>query len=496
MMGMAIQKMRETWQPKKNPLRLVEMNIDDKSEVDNVSIIGKVRGDFFVPNGESRNSRYYPKEFWESVLVQETIQQRLKDRLMFGMMGHEDKEIDEKDLESGRVSHIVTSLKIDENDCGIGEALILATEAGKNLLTYLKAGAQLKVSSRASGDYKQGEMHNNMPVMDENSYILETFDFVMDPGFLKAHPALVEKFYGGNEIMANVSEELVAELKGSRDNLIQDLSSARGMIDNLRKENESLKEAIPFSEKDFVKQLSKLEVTPQLMKVAEKACNRTGRTFKSLVEMFASFTKEDVDAIDDLEAPDDDLKELDDYRDLEGTPEDFRRLVRQVEEMVKVLERYGSVENLNRTITEAEKALNGYLRFGSVQEIEETMNLNKAALERYTAMGTIEELQAALTTLAEVQSAKANARAEDAAKRLAKRYHAKLETCRNLVRRLGEEDADQALQDIADDEEEPSKEPLEEPITDDDVETTERFSKRGFLESRMGRLQKANKKNS
>ena len=55
---MALKK-NEIWTPNKNPRRLVEMSEEEKKEVDGVAIIGKVRGDFFVPDGESRNIRFY-----------------------------------------------------------------------------------------------------------------------------------------------------------------------------------------------------------------------------------------------------------------------------------------------------------------------------------------------------------------------------------------------------------------------------------------------------
>ena len=39
--------------------------MEDSSEVDGVHILAKVKGQFFVPDGKSRNGRFYPKELWE-----------------------------------------------------------------------------------------------------------------------------------------------------------------------------------------------------------------------------------------------------------------------------------------------------------------------------------------------------------------------------------------------------------------------------------------------
>ena len=94
-------------------------------EVDGVYVLGVLEGEFFVPDGKSVNERFYPRTFWESVLGTNEVETRLRDRTMFGTIGHEDKFVDDQDLAAGKVSHIITKLWIDENNLRKGQALIL-----------------------------------------------------------------------------------------------------------------------------------------------------------------------------------------------------------------------------------------------------------------------------------------------------------------------------------------------------------------------------------
>lgn len=143
----------------------------------------------FIPDGESRNKRYYPKELWERTLNDTELNERLKDRHCYGTIGH-DTELNDVSLLEGKVSHIVTNLYI-EDGVGIGEAEILNTEVGRTLRTILGAKCKLYVSSRGIGKFKESSKNGNK-IVDPDNYLLETFDFVMDPGFLEANPTLVE----------------------------------------------------------------------------------------------------------------------------------------------------------------------------------------------------------------------------------------------------------------------------------------------------------------
>lgn len=164
---------------------LVFESVDNK----NSAILGRMKGEFFFPDGISRNNRWYSRKLWENALNSDVVKKKLENRLMLGTISH-DTEYSDTSLQEGKFSHIITKLYIDENGRGIGEADILDTPAGRVLHTMLKAGVKLSVSSRADGDF-MGE-HNGIPAVNEDTYSLESFDVVLEPGFLNAKPQLVE----------------------------------------------------------------------------------------------------------------------------------------------------------------------------------------------------------------------------------------------------------------------------------------------------------------
>lgn len=203
------------------------------TKIDGKVILGVVRGPFFCTEAESKNKRYYTKRLWEEALGKEDLKRRLKDKVMYGCIGHDETAVTEKDLAEGRASHIVTQLSIDGDGKGMGEAVILGTKSGANLYIYLKAGSKLKTSSRATGKY-ESTPRNGVPVVDTKTFELETFDFVINAGFPQTDPRLSEEHKPTQNVM-DANETLIAELRDSRTNLqtqltktLVELSAANG----------------------------------------------------------------------------------------------------------------------------------------------------------------------------------------------------------------------------------------------------------------------------
>jgi hypothetical protein len=162
--------------------------------VDGKYIIGMVEGQFFKPDGMSRNRRWYPKSLWEKALNSADVKNRFDSSTMFGEIGHSDGPVEDNTLRTGCASHFVDKLWIDEKGRGMGRAYILNTPTGQLLKTYLGAGCKLKVSTRGEGLYKEGETYEGCPVVDDDSYELQTADFVINPGFLETSATLKETY--------------------------------------------------------------------------------------------------------------------------------------------------------------------------------------------------------------------------------------------------------------------------------------------------------------
>ena len=168
-------------------LRLVE-----SKERRRPGVLAVVEGTFFVADKPSRNGRIYPRKLWENVLSSSDFKRMLNNRLLFGTVGHAEEQLDDL-IRDGKVSHVVTEVSLLPDGRGIGKAEILDTPAGRVLKTLFESGSKLSVSSKAYGDY-EGQTSEGHWRVSPSSFVLERFDFVVDPGFLEAQPTVKEVY--------------------------------------------------------------------------------------------------------------------------------------------------------------------------------------------------------------------------------------------------------------------------------------------------------------
>ena len=187
-------------------------------------VLGTVEGVFFVADRPSRNGRLYPRQLWENVLRSDDVKRLLENRLMIGTVGHDEVDFDSL-IRDQKASHVVTELRILPDGKGYGKAEILDTPVGRILHTLLKSGSRMSVSSKGYGEYL-GTTPDGIQEVDPNSYILERFDFVVDPGFLEARPALREQY---EKAIKNQKEdsEIVRKLVRIKQDLEEKLAAAR-----------------------------------------------------------------------------------------------------------------------------------------------------------------------------------------------------------------------------------------------------------------------------
>ena len=235
-----------------------------KDEVNNShgAILAIVKGKHFCPGGTSRNHRWYPPELWTGVKKDENFMARLKRNAVIGRVGHE-PEITDEDIAEGRCSHFTRNINWETGDA---ESVIMDTPMGRNLLTYLRAGVILFISSRATGDYK-GKTESGDDIMDPDTYCLERFDFVQDPGFLEAQPSLVSESLGKGdgkllavESLLRIAQTLKAPLfLDGRNYMVESLDKSGAkmeMVDTHLSESYSFMdfaEVIPALEKSIIK---------------------------------------------------------------------------------------------------------------------------------------------------------------------------------------------------------------------------------------------------
>lgn len=322
---------------------------ESAGDVNGSSILGKVKGVFFVPDGVSRNNRKYPKELWEKVCNNPDIRKRLEQRRMFGTIGHE-QTLGDAALLEGKVSHIVTHIGIF-NGQGIGEALILDTPAGRILNTLLRAGSKLFVSSRADGSYK-GE-DKGIPIVDPDTYQLTGWDFVLDPGFLQANPSLVEKF---DQILADVTA-----IKNTNEG---DLEMEAKLLESMAKENAEIKAMLE-------------RATTEIEAL---------KSSKTTLHSENSHLRNRVDKQRKAETL---LKKY----EMLGTPEQIEKLIDLVEHNQKKWEQLGPYKQVYRALDKAEKVIREYQSIGQVKEINRALDASLKVVSEYKDLGKPHEIR-------------------------------------------------------------------------------------------------------
>ena len=261
---------------------------ESEQEKSPYKILGKARG-CFAPIGEfSRNKRLYEASLWPTVLASEEFSSRLAHRGIFGTISHEDKKVDDKDLREGKVSHIVSCLEVREDEKThkpylYGELDILDTPAGRILEAMYKGGANLYVSSRAAGKLYPVAGQNYSLVKPE-SYYVNSFDVVMNPGFLQAKPVyegVVENLQEGKlediekEAGKTFKEVIKADKEGRKEEADKLMDRYKKLADERGKErikqgkSDPVNDAIHRTDESEEIQLLKSQID-KLAKIVEK----------------------------------------------------------------------------------------------------------------------------------------------------------------------------------------------------------------------------------
>jgi hypothetical protein len=359
----------------------------EESETGNGAVLAKVKGVFFSPNGESRNKRYYSRSLWEKALDNQGVQEAFKNKTMFGTIGHE-TELNDITMLEGRVSHIVTNAYIDENGRGIGEAEILDTPSGRILNTLLRAGSKLYVSSRALGRFN-GTV-NGMPAVDENTYKLKTWDFVLNPGFLEANPELVEAFKNienednqGDNAMDKTLEKLINEnsdLKSDLKDLTSKTISLEEGLKPLEEENAHVKEQLGVAEE----KIKELEESVETAKAAEEELKTLKESILEVGDSFEEIKTKFEEAVSYIEELHNEV----------GTKQEIVKALSGMLELKEQYDELGSIEDIKKVFEASETLVEEKAsaeRKAKVESLCKEFGVSESTVERLMAKEMSEE---------------------------------------------------------------------------------------------------------
>jgi len=333
-------------------------------------ILGKIKGEFFVPDGKSRNDRYYSKNLWQTTLGKTAVQEKLQNRGMFGTISHE-QEINDTALLEGKISHVITNLWIDEsNSKGMGEALILDTPAGKILNTVMRANAQLYTSSRAFGSLGENGM-NGVPRVNEADYELETFDFVLNPGFLQARPKIAES-------LQKIIDQGKEQYNNNIDN--KEITMSEKLIEKLSGEISQAKESLGAITESLENEKAKNKVLVSENGEFQKKYDFLRKRVDGLTEYKKLGTPQEISKVFDLTESNQDV--LGTYKEL-GTPEEIGQVFERFENTLEAIDELGGLPAVQKSIDGSIKVLTEYLELGTPKEIEKVFeHTEKAILDK------------------------------------------------------------------------------------------------------------------
>ena len=359
---------------------IFEAEKDKTGIVDGVSILGRAVGPFFTIDGKSQNNRFYERKLWDRA-IKETSE-TVKHGQMLGTIGHE-QPLDDTALLEGKVSHRVSKLWIDESKkIGMGEILILNTQSGRTLNTYLRGGVELAVSSRGFGKYN-GEKEG-VRLVDSKSYKLETFDIVRNPGISHARPSLVE--------------DIKKDKNNILDNKVIDVDTGEKLKETIMKDEhvESLVQAKMDAQEALDQALtrnSELEVTVGTQKELIENLREEVDTFKKVgtVEEMTETKSQVVSLTEDVESMTESLKELEGYKHL-GTVEEITELADRSKNLMDKYESLGSPEDIERVFDRCETLFKKYEGIGSPEEIESELVSVQEELDAYKELGTVDDI--------------------------------------------------------------------------------------------------------
>ena len=126
-----------------------------------------MRFPFLYAGVKNANAREYPAETIKKAIAK--LKDRLTRRSAYGAAGHP------KEMEVDDVSHQIVDVDVDEKGNAMATVKVLPTIKGRNLGIIIKNGGSLGVSSRGSGDVKDGVVQDNLEIAG--------VDFVLSPSF-------------------------------------------------------------------------------------------------------------------------------------------------------------------------------------------------------------------------------------------------------------------------------------------------------------------------
>lgn len=153
----------------------------DSVQQDDGVVVPIIRGAASHSDVCSQKGYRYRAGFWDKIINDPKLQERVSGRDMLGMVEHPVDEGEYMRTPLDKASHIVLRAWMDERsgdpwiDCGL-----LNNDGGCAIKALVDVGYRPGCSTRALGDYCQDSVSE---YLDENNYMVISWDIVRSPNF-------------------------------------------------------------------------------------------------------------------------------------------------------------------------------------------------------------------------------------------------------------------------------------------------------------------------
>lgn len=342
-------------------------------------ILGVLKGNAFFEDRVSRNRRSY-KDCWKPALSDSNTKRILADGLMFGTVGHDDKDLDGL-VREGKVAIRSSKLKLNENGVGYGEFEIMDTPLGRFVHAAAKSGSKFAVSSKALGE-SLGKDDDGNERVDPKTFKLERFDIVIDPGFLDARPELREQL---NEAFDAESQKIEISLNEVNSDI------SKRIINSDKKEKEENTMSNELLEKVLIEKSEtekELERTSKDLDVSEARVNVLEAEVKN-----KKMHKEDAELLKD------ELREYKAFFESVGQPDDIKEAMLVAKNTLTDYITLGSVSDITEAlehIKDLQEDLAEITEDGDISAITEALEYAKSIGERLKAHGGLEVMETSI----------------------------------------------------------------------------------------------------
>ena len=247
-------------------------------------ILGRLTGVVADFKNPTRNGRLYTEALWEKTFNNPIMQEKLKNKCLFGELGH---PADRSEIDMEKIAICMAEQPKKGKDGKLYSVFdILSTPNGRILKTLCDYGCNIGVSSRGTGDTYMGP--GGQETVDEDSYECECWDAVLIPSVKSARMKYVTESLDTKTLKKALQESLSKENDDDRKVAESTLESLGiDYKDSSEKEEEKL-----VNDKQEVAENNGTDIVEQLQEVLKENQTLQKKILSLQEKLSVSYTKE------------------------------------------------------------------------------------------------------------------------------------------------------------------------------------------------------------